>query len=49
LSQGATAATHRTLDEFITAASKFTVGAKDLVFQEGASRVVDASGKPAHW
>ena len=49
LSQGLTAATPRHLDEFVTAASKFTVGAKDLVFQEGASRVVDANGKPVQW
>jgi endonuclease YncB( thermonuclease family) len=46
LSQGATAATPKHLDEFVSSASKFTVGPKDLVFQENASHVVGANGKP---
>jgi len=49
LSQGSTAATHRRLDEFVSVQSRFTVGPKDLVFQEAASRVVDKNGQPAHW
>jgi endonuclease YncB( thermonuclease family) len=47
LSQGATAATPRHLDEFVSLAAKFLVGPKDLVFQENASHVVGANGKPA--
>jgi hypothetical protein len=46
LDQGPTAAKVRHLDEFVTSASKFTVGPKDLVFQENTSHVVDAKGKP---
>jgi len=46
---GLTAATPRRLDEFVTAASKFTVSAGDLVFQEGKSHVVGPDGKPVNW
>jgi endonuclease YncB( thermonuclease family) len=46
LSQGATASTPRHLDQFVTAASKFTVGPADLVFQENTSHVVGKNGKP---
>lgn len=49
LSQGPSAATHRHLDEFVTTAGKFTVGPADLIFHEGASRVVDKNGNPAQW
>ena len=49
LSQGASAATHRRLDEFVSTAEKFVVGAADLVFHESASRVVDKQGNPAQW
>jgi endonuclease YncB( thermonuclease family) len=49
LNQGVTAATPRRLDEFVTSAGMFTVGAKDLVFQEHTSKVLDKNGKPVHW
>ena len=49
LSQGPSAATPRRLDEFVSPASKFTVGAKDLVFQENTSHVVDKNGNPVKW
>lgn len=49
LSQGPSAATHRLLDEFVTTQAKFSVGAKDLVFHEAASRVLAGDGKPAQW
>jgi endonuclease YncB( thermonuclease family) len=49
LDQGEHAATLRQLDEFITAAGMFTVGAKDLVFRENASTVIGKNGKPATW
>ena len=49
LSQGLAAATHRRLDEFVNAQSRFTTGPGDLVFQEASSRVVDKDGKPAVW
>jgi hypothetical protein len=49
LSQGPTAATHRRLDEFVSGASKFTVGPADLVFQENTSHVVGQNGKPVKW
>ena len=48
LSQCPTAETLRELDEFVTTASKFTVGPKDLVFQESSSRV-EKNGKPVQW
>jgi endonuclease YncB( thermonuclease family) len=49
LSQGLTAATPRRLNEFVTTASRLTVGPKDLVFQEKPSKVIDKNGKPVHW
>jgi hypothetical protein len=49
LGQGLSAATPRHLDEFVDAIGTFTVGPKDLVFQEHASRVVDKKGNPANW
>lgn len=49
LDAGHSAATPRHLADFVTSAGKFTVGAKDLVFQEGKSRVVDKNGQPAQW
>ncbi|TMA22829.1 MAG: thermonuclease family protein, partial [Deltaproteobacteria bacterium] len=49
LEQGLAAATHRRLDEFVTAQGVFTVQARDLVFQEATSRVVDRNGTPVHW
>ena len=49
LKSGINAATPRQLDQFVTAAGKFTVGSGDVVFQEHASKVVDANGNPAHW
>jgi endonuclease YncB( thermonuclease family) len=49
LTQGLTAATPRRLDEFVTAGSRFTVSAGDLVFQEGKSHVVGPDGKPVNW
>ncbi len=49
LSQGATAAALRHLDEFVSPAARFTVGPADLVFQENTSHVVGANGKPVKW
>jgi endonuclease YncB( thermonuclease family) len=49
LHQGATASTPRRLDEFVSQVSKFTVGPKDLVFQESKSRVVDKNGNAVKW
>jgi endonuclease YncB( thermonuclease family) len=49
LSQGVAAATPRRLDEFVSLASKFTVGPADLVFQENSSHVVGKNGKPPMW
>jgi endonuclease YncB( thermonuclease family) len=49
LQAGLTAATPRRLDEFISAGGTFSVGPKDLVFQENTSRVIDRNGKPVHW
>ena len=49
LGAGHSAATPRRLDEFVTPGGVFTVGAKDLVFQESKSHVVDAKGKPVQW
>lgn len=49
LEAGLTAATPRRLDEFVTADGAFTVGPKDLVFQESASKVLDANGDPVVW
>ena len=49
LSQGVTAATPRHLDEFVSPATRFTVGPKDRVFQENKSRVVGKNGKPVKW
>jgi len=49
LTHGVTSATQRHLDEFVTAQSKFAVGAKDLVFNEGKSQVLGKNGKPATW
>jgi len=49
LAAGPTAAKKRHLDEFVSEGSKFTVAAKDLVFDELPSKVVGADGKPAHW
>jgi endonuclease YncB( thermonuclease family) len=49
LDQGPHAATVRFLQEFVTASSTFTVGAKDLVFRENKSSVIGKNGKPATW
>ena len=49
LKVGHSAATQRALADFITTAGKFSVGAKDLVFNEMPSHVVDKTGKPAKW
>jgi len=48
LEQGAHAATHRRLDEFVSPQSKFLVAESDLVFQEMPSKVLK-NGKPAQW
>ena len=48
LQQGINAATHRRLDEFVSAQSKFTVDASDLVFQEMPSKLLK-NGKLVNW
>lgn len=49
LLHGPTSSTPRHLDEFVTPDARFTVGAGDLVFQEGKSHVVGKNGKPVSW
>lgn len=49
LRQGTTAATHRRLDEFVSAGGRLLVQPEALVFQESPSMVVDAAGKAAVW
>ena len=49
LKVGHPAATQHHLAEFITAADKFKVSAKDLIFNEKPSHVVDQAGKPVKW
>ncbi|HEX7670762.1 MAG TPA: hypothetical protein VF395_14305 [Polyangiaceae bacterium] len=49
LRQGAAAARHRRLDEFVTEKAVFTVGAGDVVFQEKGSVVVGSDGRGVGW